>query len=98
MPNRLRLRPEAESDLDAIATFSMQNFGPLQAARFREAFLKALDLLPVFPNMGNAYPLREGLRRFVHESHSIYYRIEGEQIVVIRILGPGQDPAREFEP
>lgn len=97
MASRVHLRAEAAADLDSIATFSLQNFGPTQAKRFRESFLKVFDLLVVFPHLGAPYPDRSDLRRHVHEAHAIYYRVDGEEIVVSRILGPGQDPTREFE-
>jgi plasmid stabilization system protein ParE len=37
-----------------------------------------------------------GLRRHVHGSHVIYYRVRDDVLVISRILGPGQDPTREF--
>lgn len=96
MANRVRLRQEALDDLDGIATYTLESFGAAQAARYKENFLKALDLLAVFPLLGPETGIRPGLRRHVHASHAIYYRVDGEDIVIIRILGPGMDPTREF--
>jgi toxin ParE1/3/4 len=96
MANKVRLRQQAQDDLDALATYSLESFGAAQAVRYKSNFLKALDLLGVFPQMGPETDIREGLRRHVHASHAIYYRVDDEGIVVTRILGPGQDPTREF--
>jgi len=38
------------------------------------------------------------LRRIVHQSHAIYYRVDQDEITIARILGPGQDPLEALGP
>lgn len=77
--------------------FSAETFGIEQSRRYRNQMLKAVEQLLVFPHMGSPQEhIAEGLRRLVHGSHAIYYSQRGDEIFIERILGPGQDPAREF--
>lgn len=39
--------------------------------------------------------IRKGYRRSVYQSHSIFYRVEGENIIIVRILGQ-QDTKTAF--
>lgn len=96
MAGRVSLSNAADNDLDSIATFSLEAFGPAQAARHINGLLRALDLLVVFPLMGvEQSEIRPELRRFVHGTHAIYYRVNDRDILVSRILSEGQDPGRE---
>jgi hypothetical protein len=36
------------------------------------------------------------MRRTVHGSHAIYYAQVGDEIVVLGLLGAGQDPLQRF--
>jgi plasmid stabilization system protein ParE len=57
-----------------------------------------MDMLVTFPAMGaDQSHIATGLRRHVHESHAIFYSRHSYGLLVERILGPGQDPAREFK-
>ena len=46
-----------------------------------------------FPLIGsNQNHIKKNIRRHVHEFHSIYYRVEGNEIIIYRFLGPGEGP------
>lgn len=96
MPGSVHLREEAANDLNSLAEFTLERFGAKKAAAYRDGVLDAFDLLLKFPLAGSDQSaLRPGLRRYIHASHAIYYRIDGDDIIVSRILGPGQDPIVE---
>ena len=93
----IRLLRRAESDLIAIAEYTVAQFGTMQAHSYRDGLLATLDALAEHPLMGsNQGHIRPGLRRHVYESHTIYYRPTANGVVIQRILGPGQDPLREL--
>jgi plasmid stabilization system protein ParE len=47
--------------------------------------------------MGRAVDeVRGGLRRFVHQRHSIYYSIDESRVLIERVLHVARDAMREF--
>lgn len=71
----------------------------MQERKYREKLARALQTLLTFPELGtDQSDAGDGLRRAVHERHAIYCSVHPFGILIERILGPGQDPAREFEP
>ena len=98
MKPEVRFSLRAETDLLSLSEFTAEKFGVAQERKYREGLVGALQKLLTFPNIGtDQSDIGEGLRRFVHERHAIYYSEHAYGILIERILGPGQDPAREFE-
>ncbi|MBI2425790.1 MAG: type II toxin-antitoxin system RelE/ParE family toxin [Candidatus Hydrogenedentes bacterium] len=88
----------ADADLEAIASYTIARFGLEQARLYRDGLFKVFDLISEFPQSGSEQVrLRPKLRRLVHDAHAIYYEIRDEDILVVRILGRGQDPLSSFE-
>ena len=83
------LTPEAEQDLLDIALYGLINFGLEQSEVYRDGLKKRFQELADYPRRYQAVDeIRQGYRRSVYRSHSIYYRIEGNDLVVImRVLG-----------
>ncbi|ETX07386.1 MAG: hypothetical protein ETSY2_11555, partial [Candidatus Entotheonella gemina] len=49
------------------------------------------------PRLGRDYSrVKDEARRFEYVSHSVYYQITSYGILVLRILGQNQDPARHL--
>lgn len=93
----IRISNSAEADLESIATFTIERFGLKQARDYRDRLIEAFDLIAEYPLLGsNQDHILPGTRRFVHESHSIYYQVRDTEILILRILAPGQDLLREF--
>lgn len=81
----------------AIARYTILQFGREQAHAYRDGLLETFDALAEHPLMGSDQRhVRPGLGRHVYQSHTVYYRPERNGVVILRILGPGQDPLREF--
>lgn len=92
-----RLTKRAEKDLGNIAVYTFQNFGLRQAELYRDGLLKTLDTIAEFPLIGSDQGhIKPNVRRFVYESHSIYYRVNENGVVILRLLGPGEDPIRHL--
>ena len=83
-----RLSRRAESDLEEIALYGIETFGIEQTIRYRDglkAHLRAIAQAPMrYPKIDN---IRPGYRRSVYERHAIYYRSEGNRVLIVRILG-----------
>lgn len=94
---KVQLSSLAKADLDAIAITSLEKFGLAQAQTYIDELWRTLTLLAIFPQMGTDQShLKASVRRHVHGAHVIYYRLNKEGIRVLRLLGPGRDPVREF--
>ena len=93
-----RLLRAAEKDLGEIADYTIAKHGPEQAKVYRDGLLKAFDAIAEHPEIGtDQNHIFPELRRLVHESHAIYYRVGDNEIVVMRLLGPGQDPLSQLQ-
>jgi len=77
----------ALGDLTAIAEYGERHFGPVQSERYRDLLRSILEQMCAHPSrFSQVNEIREGYRRAVVGSHSIYFRIENSQILVVRIL------------
>jgi toxin ParE1/3/4 len=95
--NSYRITEVAAADLAALADHSIERFGVAQARRYGDALFDVFDMLVAFPMIGTDQgQIEPGLRRFVHASHAIYYRLAEDEIVIVSLLGPGQDPLTRF--
>ena len=91
------LSQDAFQDIKAIYRYSLENFGQARADQYAADMEACLSLLADNPQMGRDFgQVRANLRRHEHQSHVIYYREDGDDILILRILGIAQDPARHL--
>ena len=84
--------PEARADLLEIREFSLDRFGPDVADAYFLGFDEAFDLLANHPRIGEARPkLGKGIRCLVHQRHRIFYRVDGEVILIVRVVHHARD-------
>jgi toxin ParE1/3/4 len=86
--------PQAESDLDDIWYYVAKASGSIEIAdRLVDAIADRFFLLARYPNMGRArdLDLRPGLRSFPVGEYIILYRIEGEDVMILRVLRGSRD-------
>jgi toxin ParE1/3/4 len=91
------LTKEADKDLTKILRYSLLNFGKQQANKYYSGLKNKVD--NIFCNfvISSDYDhILKGLRRTNYESHAIYYIVEDETIVIIRILGQRQEISRHL--
>tara|TARA_R110000868_G_scaffold190550_1_gene434370 strand:+ start:29073 stop:29366 length:294 start_codon:yes stop_codon:yes gene_type:complete len=93
-----RLTVRAEADVEAIYEYSILNFGLERAGAYFDSLFARFVLLADYPGLGHDYGhIAPGLRRFEQVSHSIYYtRLDDGDVLILRILGQGQDPLRHL--
>ena len=93
---KYRLSKAAEEDLVGIALLGDEHFGTAQSNRYRDQLAQRFTMLAEQPL---AYPavdhIREEYRRTVCGVHSIFYRIDGKGVEIIRILR-SQDPQKQL--
>ncbi|MGB0719545.1 MAG: type II toxin-antitoxin system RelE/ParE family toxin [Bdellovibrionales bacterium] len=87
------LTPLAEQDIEDILDYSARQFGLEQAAKYYNSLRRSFDLLIDNPRIGrDDKNAGFGMRRYVHEKHSIYYRIEDDRILILRVMHHSADP------
>lgn len=93
MSLRLRIRPEAERDLeDAAAWYEEQRSG--LGREFLEKMLQCMQRVTEQPQL---YPLlyRNTRRALAHRfPFGVFYRVEEEIIVVVAVMHGSRDPQR----
>ena len=85
---RYRLTQAADQDFERIFEFGIDQFGLAQALDYQKGMKHRFDHLAQQPNLYQAVDhIRKGYRRSVYRAHSIYYRIDQEFVLIVRILG-----------
>lgn len=83
-----KLTYEASADLESIYDYGIDQFGLDQADTYLDLLEERLEQISEHPLM---YPaatdVRQGYRRSVIGSHTIYFRIQSDFIEIIRIVG-----------
>lgn len=83
-----KLTYEASVDLENIYDYGIDQFGLDQADTYLDQIEERLEQISEHPMM---YPaanyIRQGYRRSVIGSHTIYFRIQPDYIEIMRIIG-----------
>jgi toxin ParE1/3/4 len=91
-----KLSAEAEADLRRIWLHGLEQFGETQADTYFYKFFERFQQLAEQPYLAPSVDeIRQGYRRAVCGIDSIYFRIDGNDIEIMRILGR-QDAAGNF--
>lgn len=94
---KLRIRAKARRDLDEILDYSVAAHGEATGETYMLAIGAALDRLRDHPELGMARPdLGDLLRSLPVREHRLFYRFDGKNISVVRVLHKAMDPARHF--
>jgi toxin ParE1/3/4 len=83
------LAPEAEADLDGIWLYIAQGSGnPEIADRFVDSVTEQFHRLGLNPRIGRRRDddLRPGIRSFPVRNYMVLYRIEGEDVRILRVV------------
>lgn len=82
-----KLSGSADEDFESIYLFGILNFGLKQANSYADGMEDRFNQIAEQPRL---YPgvdhIRPGYRLSVYKSHSIYYCIDDEQLLIVRIL------------
>ena len=97
-PYRLVLSPPAQQDLQSIYQFGLRIWGPNQSSAYLHDLKEYLWILTTQPIMGvERTELAVGMRSFPVKSHVVFYRVETNQVQIVRVLHGRQDPHRHIK-
>ncbi len=83
-----RLSESADDDLARLYTYGVLNFGIEQTERYTKGLIEHFQQLANAPLLYQAVDdIRQGYRRSVYHAHSVYYRVDGHEIEIVRVLG-----------
>jgi toxin ParE1/3/4 len=83
----LRFSAEASADFDDIVTFGLERFGRSVGLAYARGLRAACRRLCDQPGVAPYYPtVHPPARCLVHRSHRVFYRVEPERVLIVRIL------------
>lgn len=89
---RVELSRDADFDMIGILEYGAAQFGWNRAEAYGESFDDGFALLCDYPLIGALHgDIRPPIRSLGHRSHRIFYDIEGDVIIVQRILHHSMD-------
>ncbi len=97
---RIMYTPASIEDIESIANYIKDKLNnPTAAITFKTRIVKAVSLLKDSPNMGvklseKTDAVKKDYRFIIVNNYLIFYRIEGDVIVVVRILDGRTDYLR----
>ena len=92
-----QLSDAAISDLDALYLYGILNYGLRQADDYYDGLIDKFEMLFKHPDWGNDYTfIAPNLYRYEYGSHSIYCQYKVECVLIVRVLGYQQEPARHL--
>ncbi len=93
---KYRLTPRALSDLDAIADYSLESWGPRQTEDYLRKMADRFQWLADNPSIGRARDdIADGYRSFPEGKHVIFYLILPEEIAIIGVPHSAMDVTAE---
>ncbi|RLD63145.1 MAG: type II toxin-antitoxin system RelE/ParE family toxin [Bacteroidetes bacterium] len=86
--SKYRLSNEAKDDLIRIHHYGVEKFGMVQADKYFNSFFKYFDIIAQHPySFESVDYLKKGYRRCVCGSDSIFFKINGDIIEIMTIIG-----------
>jgi toxin ParE1/3/4 len=94
---RLDLSRRAQADLDDILDYSRAEFGGERATAYLDAVEAAFRRIVEYPDIGAVHPLVDPpIRSLSAQQHRIFYEIEGDALLIVRILHKAMDVQRHL--
>ncbi|KQT64106.1 MULTISPECIES: type II toxin-antitoxin system RelE/ParE family toxin [unclassified Aureimonas] len=87
-----RLTDIADKRLADIYAYSLLRFGKAPARTYFLGLHEAFNRIVAHPELGRLVEGRSRTRRLVHRRHSIFYEVDTIGVLILDILGAGQDP------
>jgi toxin ParE1/3/4 len=89
-----RLAPQAEADLEEIWYYTAKESQRIEIAdRLIDSITERFFLLAAYPHLGRRRDedLRPGLRSFSVGEYVMFYRVEGQDVVILRVIRGSRD-------
>jgi len=97
------LAPAALQDIEDIK-FYLEQRSETVASRFADSINKTFDLLSRMPYLGELHPFKDPTMQNIRiwrvkgfPNHLIFYRVESERIVIVRLRHGATNYMEEFE-
>jgi toxin ParE1/3/4 len=91
----VRLSPQAISDLDEIWDYTAKQWNIDQAETYLRTLEATFQLLATHPHLGRSIDdIRQGYFKFPVASHLLIFRVQENQIEIMRILHKSSDVER----
>jgi len=89
----ITIREAAKQDIDDILLYTRTRWGIDQRRRYRGQLRQAIRSLLDYPELGPSRDdLFPGCRNLPLEYHVVYYHLDGDEIIVGRVLHSSQNP------
>jgi plasmid stabilization system protein ParE len=101
MALKIRITPEAESDLRAIGDYVVSQHAPKAARRFIKSIRRQIASLKTFPEAYGLAPEAAAagidLRQLMHGMYRVLYTVEGKAVTIHAVRHGARRPLREDE-
>lgn len=88
----LRLTAQARQNLEDIQVAGLLDHGNSSTRKHMAGFERVFDLLREHPNAGQSRSeYGGGFRSFSYHPHRIFYRCDGDVVLIVRILHAARD-------
>ena len=89
---QVTFRPAAEDDLESISRYGLEAWGEAHSDEYIERITGVLESLAMFPRMGTVHvDLSPDIRSIGVGHHRIFYQVENDRVIVVRILHERMD-------
>ncbi len=93
MDYQIEWTPTADREFYELVSFIADTWSDRIVSEFVDKAYKTINLLSTFPELGIQEPNEEGIRLlFIRKYTKIYYRIEGDRILILNVFDTRRDP------
>lgn len=82
-----RISPHARADLERIWLYGLEHWGEEAADEYLAAFFTHFEELAQQPLLYTLIDFRPGYRRSICGKDSVYYRLDGDVVEIMAIIG-----------
>jgi len=93
-----RLTKKADKDVSQLYEYGIGQFGLKRAKIYLHELIVRFEVLTENPALGrSAADVYPGLRRIAYKAHSIFYLLDSDGLLIVRVLRTEMDFKRQFE-
>lgn len=95
---KLRFTPDAQANFRHVLADSETRWGVRQAEAYEDEIFSTLDVIRQHPEIGVSRPdIVPGCRSYPTGRHTIFYRVSGDALEILRILHQRQRTEGQFD-
>lgn len=93
---RLSVSLAAKADLRSIYLYGLDKWGKKRTDKYLESMSLQFNRLLINPLIGREHSSLQGIHSVSVESHKVFYRVQGDEVEIIRVLHKRQDVESHF--